>query len=63
MLAMKPRHWLQVLNVTHSSLTHTGPEARRLVESAMDHWMNYTCIKFVERTTEKDYILFVESIG
>lgn len=40
-----------------------GPEGRKLVEAGMAHWMNHTCIQFVERTTEQDYILIVESVG
>lgn len=28
--------------------------------SAMRHWENYTCITFVERTTEPDFIVFTQ---
>lgn len=31
---------------------------KALFQQAMRHWENYTCITFVERTTEKDYIIF-----
>jgi hypothetical protein len=34
---------------------------RALFKQAMRHWENFTCIKFVERTTEHpDYIIFTE---
>ena len=31
---------------------------KALFQQAMRHWENYTCITFVERTNEKDYIIF-----
>lgn len=34
---------------------------RALFKQAMRHWENFTCIKFVERTTEHpNYIVFTE---
>ena len=37
------------------SKRHPASSAR-LIRSAMDHWENETCIRFIPRTTQKDYV-------
>ena len=34
------------------------PELQSIVQLAMDDWESKTCLKFVERTNEKDYVTF-----
>ncbi|XP_028414987.1 zinc metalloproteinase nas-10-like [Dendronephthya gigantea] len=33
-------------------------EGKSVAKSAMDHWMEHTCVKFAPRTTEKDFVEF-----
>ena len=47
----------------HSAVVYTQlyffqytEKERTVLLNAMDHWENYTCIRFVPRTTERDYI-------
>ncbi|XP_020628103.1 tolloid-like protein 1 [Orbicella faveolata] len=37
--------------------TYTGDQKATIIQ-AMRHWENFTCLSFVERTIEKDYIYF-----
>lgn len=36
---------------------------KRLIKKAMQHWQNETCVSFVKRTTEEDYIYIVKGSG
>lgn len=33
-------------------------EGKSVADNAMKHWMKHTCVKFVSRTTEKDFVEF-----
>ena len=33
---------------------------KKVIEDAMDHWKSKTCIRFVKRTSQKDYVNFIE---
>ena len=35
----------------------SGDQKATLIQ-AMRHWENFTCLSFIERTTEKDYVFF-----
>lgn len=37
--------------------SYTGDQKATLIQ-AMRHWENFTCLSFIERTTEKDYVFF-----
>jgi len=39
------------------SFNFAGDQKATIIQ-AMRHWENMTCLSFVERTTEKDYIYF-----
>lgn len=45
-----------ILLFTYKTLAHQ----KAIFVSAMRHWENYTCITFVERTTEPDFIVFTQ---
>ena len=62
-MAPEPQNGCVLALLSRTPPTSTGADGLKLVQSAMKHWSNHTCIKFVERTTERDYILFVESLG
>ena len=38
--------------------TENMPELQRIIRLAMNDWESKTCIKFIERTNEKDYVNF-----
>ena len=42
----------------HSCSTENMPEIQRIVRQAMDDWEAKTCLQFVERDKEADYITF-----
>ncbi len=43
---------------------YTSVEAqRRLIIQALAHWEEYTCVRFVKKTTERDYILIWPDYG
>jgi hypothetical protein len=33
-------------------------EGKAVADGAMKHWMEHTCVKFTERTNEKDFVEF-----
>ena len=41
-----------------SCFAENMPELQSIVRLAMDDWESKTCLKFVERTNEKDYVTF-----
>ena len=40
-----------------------GGKVRRLIQEAMHHYEEETCIRFVPRTNQKDYIVYVYQPG
>ena len=62
---------LQNSNVwIHSAVVYTllyffqyTEKERTVILNAMDHWENNTCIRFVPRTTERDYISIYPGSG
>ena len=44
-------------------LTDTGDESRGFIKSAIKEWQTKTCVKFIDRTSEEDYIEFVYEEG
>ncbi len=46
----------------HVALT-ADSRARTAITNAMNEYKRRTCIQFVERTTQKDYINFIQGSG
>jgi hypothetical protein len=47
--------------IVYYTIASSVTEARRnVIQDAMDHWTENSCITFVERTTEADYVEFIQ---
>jgi len=55
---------VQLIDVVYvTNLHYLGDKANESAHAAMEHWMNKTCVKFIPRSNQADYILFVEEYG
>lgn len=41
----------------------TDAAARTMIRQAMDEWEKYTCLTFVERTNQKNYVHIISADG
>ena len=39
------------------------PRALAAIDAAIEEWQKTTCIKFVKRSAEKDYLVFLRDSG
>ena len=46
--------------MTDLTFSEENPSAKNVILSAMREWEQSSCLKFVRRTTEKDYIEFFQ---
>ena len=51
------------MNIFSNIFAENMPEALNAIASAMREWESKTCIKFVKRTSEKDYLWFFRQKG
>ena len=49
--------------MTDLTFSEENPTAKNVILSAMREWEQSSCLKFVRRTTEKDYIEFSKEAG
>ena len=54
---------LQKQYVCLLAFTENMPDAMSAIDAAIKEWESKTCIKFVKRTTQKDYLWFFRQRG
>lgn len=56
------RQWLNGI-IPYVFSPFLGEDVTKAIHGAMNDWMEKTCVKFVPRTNEADYIMFVKEEG
>ncbi|KAL6461611.1 hypothetical protein MHYP_G00297550 [Metynnis hypsauchen] len=58
-----PRHWDKKVYVPYQITNQYGPNEKRIIKDALRSFEKSTCIRFVQRTQQKDYIRITSNRG